>query len=183
MFDSLWLHGAHQAPLSMGFPRKNIGVGCHALLLGIFPTQDQTQFSRNAGRFFNVCTIREVLESLLVLPSSGLSRAVFKFPKIPTLLMAMRSLPQNTRGSPRSGYLALPSGSDGRELEEEPATTPGCLNERDAGQVWTMCSGYILTTWLLIFSVVKLGCSDLSILFWVMKITTLRTKYRIYVTN
>ena len=145
--------------------------------------RNQTQFSRNAGRFFNVWTIRDVLESLLVLPSSGLSCAVFKFPKIPALLMAMRSLPQNTRGSPRSGYLALPSGSDGRELEEEPATTPGCLNERDAGQVWTICSGYILTTWLLIFSAVKLGCSDLSILFWVMKITTLRTKYRIYVTN
>ena len=39
---------AHQPPLSMGFPGKNIGVGfpdkntgvgCHALLQGIFPTQ------------------------------------------------------------------------------------------------------------------------------------------------
>ena len=39
---------AHQPPLSMGFPSKNIGVGfpdkntgvgCHALLQGIFPTQ------------------------------------------------------------------------------------------------------------------------------------------------
>ena len=30
---------AHQAPLSMGFPGKNTGVGCHALLQGIFPTQ------------------------------------------------------------------------------------------------------------------------------------------------
>ena len=29
---------AHQAPLSMGFPCKNIGVGCHFLLQGIFPT-------------------------------------------------------------------------------------------------------------------------------------------------
>ena len=26
-------------PLSMGFPSKNTGVGCHALLQGIFPTQ------------------------------------------------------------------------------------------------------------------------------------------------
>ena len=29
----------HQAPLSMGFSRKNTGVGCHFLLQGIFPTQ------------------------------------------------------------------------------------------------------------------------------------------------
>ena len=31
---------AHQAPLSMGFFIKNTGVGCHALLQGIFPTQE-----------------------------------------------------------------------------------------------------------------------------------------------
>ena len=30
---------ARQASLSMGFPGKNTGVGCHALLQGIFPTQ------------------------------------------------------------------------------------------------------------------------------------------------
>ena len=30
---------AHQAPLSMGFPDTNIGVGSHALLRGIFLTQ------------------------------------------------------------------------------------------------------------------------------------------------
>ena len=30
---------ACQASLSMGFPGKNTGVGCHALLQGIFPTQ------------------------------------------------------------------------------------------------------------------------------------------------
>ena len=30
---------ACQAPLSMGFSGKNTGVGCHALLQGIFPTQ------------------------------------------------------------------------------------------------------------------------------------------------
>ena len=35
---TLWTR-AHQAPLSMGFPGKNIGVGCHFLLQGIFPTQ------------------------------------------------------------------------------------------------------------------------------------------------
>ena len=28
-----------QAPVSMDFPGKNIGVGCHSLLQGIFPTQ------------------------------------------------------------------------------------------------------------------------------------------------
>ena len=38
LFAILWTV-AHQAPLSMGFSRKNTGVGCHALLQGIFPTQ------------------------------------------------------------------------------------------------------------------------------------------------
>ena len=39
MSDSLQPFGPHQAPLSMGFPGKDTGVGCHALLQGIFPTQ------------------------------------------------------------------------------------------------------------------------------------------------
>ena len=30
---------AYQAPLSVGFPSKNTGVGCHFLLQEIFPTQ------------------------------------------------------------------------------------------------------------------------------------------------
>ena len=33
-------------------PGKNPGVGCHALLQGIFPTQDQTQVFCIAGRVF-----------------------------------------------------------------------------------------------------------------------------------
>ena len=38
---SVWSNSLrpHQAPLSMRFPGKNTGVGCHALLLGIFLTQ------------------------------------------------------------------------------------------------------------------------------------------------
>ena len=38
LFVTLWTV-ADQAPLSMAFPRKNTGVGCHAFLQGIFPTQ------------------------------------------------------------------------------------------------------------------------------------------------
>ena len=37
LFVTLW--EAHQAPLSMDSPGKNIKVGCHALLQGIFLTQ------------------------------------------------------------------------------------------------------------------------------------------------
>jgi len=36
LFATVWIV-AHQAPLSMGFSSKNTGVGCHALLQGIFP--------------------------------------------------------------------------------------------------------------------------------------------------
>ena len=38
LFVTLWTV-TQQAPLSMGFSRQNIGVGCHFLLLGIFQTQ------------------------------------------------------------------------------------------------------------------------------------------------
>ena len=38
LFATLWTV-AQQAPLSVGFSSKNTGVGCHALLQGIFPTQ------------------------------------------------------------------------------------------------------------------------------------------------
>ena len=37
----------HQAPLSMGFPSKNAGVGCHFLLQGIFPTQGSNRGLRH----------------------------------------------------------------------------------------------------------------------------------------
>ena len=39
--NSLWLHGLLHArlPCPWNSPEKNIGVGCHALLQGIFPTQ------------------------------------------------------------------------------------------------------------------------------------------------
>ena len=36
VFVTPWTVG-HQAPLSMGSPGKSTGVGCHALVLGIFP--------------------------------------------------------------------------------------------------------------------------------------------------
>ena len=38
LFETTWTV-AHQAPLSMGFSSKNTGMGCHALLQGIFLTQ------------------------------------------------------------------------------------------------------------------------------------------------
>ena len=43
-FSCVWLFRdpvdcSPQAPLSMGFPGKNTGVGCHFLFQGIFPTQ------------------------------------------------------------------------------------------------------------------------------------------------
>ena len=38
-FGRVRLCAARQAPLSMDSPAKNTGVGCHALLQGIFPTR------------------------------------------------------------------------------------------------------------------------------------------------
>ena len=44
LFVTLWSI-AYQAPLSIGFSSKDTEVGCHALLQGIFPTQDGTHVS------------------------------------------------------------------------------------------------------------------------------------------
>ena len=46
-------------------PGKNTGVGCHALLQGIFPTQDQTQVSCIAGGFFTIWATREAQKTVL----------------------------------------------------------------------------------------------------------------------
>ena len=43
-------------------PSKTTGVGCHALLQGIFPTRNQTQVSHFAGGFFTVWATREAQE-------------------------------------------------------------------------------------------------------------------------
>ena len=42
LFVALWT-AAHQAPPSMGFPRKEYRSGLHFLLQGIFPTQELNQ--------------------------------------------------------------------------------------------------------------------------------------------
>ena len=42
-------------------PGQNTGVGSFSLLQGILPTQDQTQVSRIAGRFFTSWATREAL--------------------------------------------------------------------------------------------------------------------------
>ena len=43
LLATLWTV-AHQAPLSMVFPGKNTGVGCHSLLQGLFPTQETNSY-------------------------------------------------------------------------------------------------------------------------------------------
>ena len=43
-----------KTPLSVGFPGKNTGVGCHALLQGIFPTQGSNLYPNIAGGFLTI---------------------------------------------------------------------------------------------------------------------------------
>ena len=53
-FSHVWLSVSRQTRLlcSWDSPGKNTGEGCHALLQGIFPTQDWTHVSHVVGRFF-----------------------------------------------------------------------------------------------------------------------------------
>ena len=52
---------AHQAPLSMGFSRKNTGVGCHPLLQGLFPTQESNPGLPHCRRILYQLTYKEAL--------------------------------------------------------------------------------------------------------------------------
>ena len=52
---------AHRLLCPWDSPGRNTGVGCHALLQGIFPTQELNQVSCIAGRFFTVWATREPL--------------------------------------------------------------------------------------------------------------------------
>ena len=63
---------AHQAPLSEGFSRQDTGVGCHALLQGIFPTQDSNPNLMSpalAGGFFTASATWEALWAVYQLVS------------------------------------------------------------------------------------------------------------------
>ena len=57
-----------QAPLSLGFPGKSTGEGCHFLLQGIFPTPGLNLgllcFSCIAGEFFTAELLEKPLESM-----------------------------------------------------------------------------------------------------------------------
>ena len=50
---------ACQTPLSMGFPGKNTGVGCHALLPGILPTQGTNPGVSHCRRILFCLSLRE----------------------------------------------------------------------------------------------------------------------------
>ena len=56
-----------QAPLPMGFPGKNTGVGCHFLLQGIFPTQQPNQCLLGLQHwhlfFIAACMLAKLLQS------------------------------------------------------------------------------------------------------------------------
>ena len=76
---------ALQAPLSMGFsPGKNIGVGCHSLLQGIFLTQG-----------FNLCLLHFRADSL---PSGPPGNSVWGSPSLRSLLKSMYILVVSIQG-------------------------------------------------------------------------------------
>ena len=66
-FVNLWTV-AHQTPLSMGILLKNTGVGCHALLQEILPTQGTNlPFSTLAGQFLTASTTSEAPINYVIL--------------------------------------------------------------------------------------------------------------------
>ena len=56
LFATPWIV-AHQAPLSMEFPKQE--YWSHSCLQGTFPIQDQIQISHLAGEFFTIWATKE----------------------------------------------------------------------------------------------------------------------------
>ena len=90
-FLSVWTV-AHQAPLSMGFSRKNSpdknhGVGYHALLQEIFPARDRTRISYVSciGRQVVYCLAASGKPSLLSFRFFILKEIIRGFPARPML--------------------------------------------------------------------------------------------------
>ena len=52
---------AHQAALSVGFPRNNTGAGCHFLLQGIFPTEGPNPGLLHGRQILYIGVTREAL--------------------------------------------------------------------------------------------------------------------------
>ena len=70
-FSGVWLFAipwtvARQAPLRLGFSWQETGVGCHALLQGIFHTRDQTcdsyMFPASASGFLTTSATWQALK-------------------------------------------------------------------------------------------------------------------------
>ena len=61
MYNSLQLHGAHQASMSMGFPGNNTRVGCHSLIQGIFLTQGSNLGLLHCRQILYCLSYREAL--------------------------------------------------------------------------------------------------------------------------
>ena len=57
---------AHQAPLSVGFPRQDTGVGCHFLLQAIFLTQGSNPSLCNLEMLYDWTTRETPYEALRV---------------------------------------------------------------------------------------------------------------------
>ena len=92
----------------MRFPSKNIGVGCHFLLQGVFPTQDLNPRILHAGGFFTTESPGNLLVERYTAPVSQV------------VLMA-----QSREGPQASGQEG--EGTDGR---------PGLLCCAEAGRWW-----------------------------------------------
>ena len=81
-------------------PGKNTGVGCHALLQGIFPTQDRTQVSRIAGRFSTSWATREAQECWSGEPVSSPADVLDPGIKLGSPALQANSLPAKLPGKP-----------------------------------------------------------------------------------
>ena len=79
MSDSLRPHGAHQAPLSVGFPRQEYWRGLPFLLQGIFLSQGRTHVSSIAGGLFiaetpGQCSAKSTLSKIPLGINIGISK-------------------------------------------------------------------------------------------------------------
>ena len=104
-------------------PRRNTGVGCHALLQGIFPTQELQTGLHIVGRFFTIWAAREAQLTILAEDKWRLKGGLFSRWKIQLCLYRNRN--NSVKRKKLMGCKRKRINTKGRSLKDKSHWGPG----------------------------------------------------------
>ena len=124
-------HSSPGSPVRGDSPGKNTGVGCHAFLQGICPTQGSTQVSRIAGGFFTILATKEARVYIVSVSRSVVSDSAMPWTTAYQAALSLRFSRQGYRSElpfPSPGHLPNPGiepGSPALQADSLPTELQG----------------------------------------------------------